>query len=613
MTVPARGAAGDGRGAAPVTFADPPAAAAWRHVDASDGFEVVFCERAGDGWRVRGHVAAVEEGVPWAVDYEIVVDAAWATRLARVTAHAEDGTAATRLDADADGAWTVDGAPAPAVAGCVDVDLEASAFTNAFPIHRLALARGAAAEAPAAYVRAPGLAVERLEQRYDEPRRRALPLRLARVRLRGRARLRRRGSDRRLPRDRRPRALIPMRRAIATVSLSGTLEAKLDAAARAGFDGVELFEDDLIASPLRPAEVRARAHDLGLGIDLYQPFRDFEAVPEPVLARNLRRAEAKLALMEALGASMVLVCSSVSPAARDDDDLAAEQLHALAERAAARGMRVAYEALAWGRHVHDYEHSWRIVQAAGHPALGVCLDSFHILSRGADPSGIRAIPAEKLFFLQLADAPAMDMNLLQWSRHHRCFPGQGSFDLAAFLGHVVAAGYGGPLSLEVFNDVFRQADAARTAVDGMRSLLVLEDALEPRLPAAPALGGHAFVELAGEPALAALGFTRTRRHRSKPVELWTQAGARVVLNHGEPGGPRVLAVAVESADPAASAERAPGAARPRDHAAARAGRGRPRDDRRARRERRLLLPHGRRGRLARRLRPGRAAPTPAPA
>ena len=347
-----------------------------------------------------------------------------------------------------------------------------------------------------------------------------------------------------------------MRRAIATVSLSGTLEEKLAAAAGAGFDAIELFEDDLIASRLRPAEVRARAQDLGLGIDLYQPFRDFEAVPEAVLARNLRRAEAKLALMEALGASMVLVCSSVSPAAGDDDDLAAEQLHALAERAAARGMRVAYEALAWGRHVHDYEHGWRIVQAAGHPALGVCLDSFHILSRGADPSGISAIPAEKLFFLQLADAPALDMNLLQWSRHHRCFPGQGSFDLAAFLGHVVAAGYGGPLSLEVFNDVFRQADAARTAVDGMRSLLVLEDALEPRLPAAPALGGHAFVELAGELALAALGFTRTRRHRSKPVELWTQAGARVVLNHGEPGGPRVLAVAVESADPAASAERA---------------------------------------------------------
>ena len=104
-----------------------------------------------------------------------------------------------------------------------------------------------------------------------------------------------------------------MRRSIATVCLSGTLEEKLAAAAGAGFDGVELFENDLIASPLSPAEVRARAEDAGLTIDLYQPFRDLEAVPEATFRRNLRRAEAKLDVMEELGAPTVLVCSSVSP------------------------------------------------------------------------------------------------------------------------------------------------------------------------------------------------------------------------------------------------------------------------------------------------------------
>ena len=70
-----------------------------------------------------------------------------------------------------------------------------------------------------------------------------------------------------------------------------------------------------------------------------------------------------------------------------------------------RGMRISYEALAWGTHVNTYERSWDIVRAADHPALGMCLDSFHILSRGSDPAGIEAIPGEKLFFLQLADAP----------------------------------------------------------------------------------------------------------------------------------------------------------------------------------------------------------------
>jgi 4-hydroxyphenylpyruvate dioxygenase len=339
-----------------------------------------------------------------------------------------------------------------------------------------------------------------------------------------------------------------VKRSIATACLSGTLDEKLRAAAAAGFDGVELFEPDLVASPLRPAEVRERLAELGLALDLYQPFRDFEGA-EPDFAR----AEAKLALMQELGAELLLVCSNVSGAARDDDALAAAQLRELAERAQARGLRIAYEALAWGRHVNTYEHAWRIVERADHPALGTCLDSFHILSRGSDPAGIRGIPGEKLFFLQLADAPRLSMDVLQWSRHHRCFPGQGGFDLAGFVAHVLAAGYAGPLSLEVFNDVFRAADPRRMAVDAMRSLLVLEGALPPAAP----LGGYAFAELAGEDldhTLAGLGFARTGRHPRKPVERWEQNGVRIVVNGGDE--PRVAALAIESADPQASARRA---------------------------------------------------------
>lgn len=346
-----------------------------------------------------------------------------------------------------------------------------------------------------------------------------------------------------------------MRRSIATVCLSGTLDEKLAAAARAGFDGIELFEPDLLNSPLPPAEVRRVAEDLGLTIDLYQPFRDFEAVPEP----DLRRAEAKFDVMERLGAETLLVCSNVSPVAIDDDDLAAEQLHALAERAAAHGLRIAYEALAWGRHVSEYDHAWRIVEAAGHPALGTCLDSFHILSRGTDLAAIAGI--DKVFYLQLADAPYLSMDVLQWSRHHRCFPGQGSFDVKDFVARVLATGYDGPLSLEVFNDVFRQADPDRTAIDAMRSLLLLED----RLPASPALDGFAFVEIGvdghsapeTEELLRTLGFAHVGPHRSKPVQLWQHGDIRIVVNHGVgDDDPEVVAVAVESPDPQASAKRA---------------------------------------------------------
>ncbi|HEX5620955.1 MAG TPA: TIM barrel protein, partial [Solirubrobacteraceae bacterium] len=335
----------------------------------------------------------------------------------------------------------------------------------------------------------------------------------------------------------------------------------LAAAARAGFHGSELFEADLLGSPLSPAEVRGRADELGLTIDLYQPFRDFEAVPPAQLERNLRRAEHKLDVMGALGADTMLVCSNVAPDAIDDDALAAAQLRQLAERAGARGMRIAYEALAWGTHVSEYDHAWRIVEAADHPALGTCLDSFHVLSRGTDLGAIADIPGDKVFFLQLADAPHLTMDVLQWSRHYRCFPGQGAFDLADFVRRVLDAGYTGPLSLEVFNDVFRQADPDRIAVDAMRSLRVLED----RLPASAPLDGFAFVEIGvdadsapdTEHVLRTMGFAHVGPHRSKPVQLWQHGDIRVVLNHGAGDeDPEVVAVAVQSADPDRSAERA---------------------------------------------------------
>ncbi|MFF8943040.1 bifunctional sugar phosphate isomerase/epimerase/4-hydroxyphenylpyruvate dioxygenase family protein [Streptomyces sp. NPDC014864] len=370
-----------------------------------------------------------------------------------------------------------------------------------------------------------------------------------------------------------------MRTSIATVSLSGSLTEKLTAASRAGFDGVEIFENDLLASPLAPEEIRARCADLGLRIELYQPMRDIEAVPAAEFARNLRRARHKFELMRRLDADTVLVCSSVSPSAVDDDALAAAQLSELADLAQDFGIRVAYEALAWGRHVSTYEHAWHIVETAGHPALGTCLDSFHILSRGGDPKGIEGIPGEKIFFLQLADAPQLAMDVLQWSRHYRCFPGQGGFDVAGLVRHVLRTGYDGPLSLEVFNDVFRQAEAGPTAVDAHRSLLLLQEAVGvANLPAPVVPTGIAFAELLtpdAEPVaavLGALGFARTALpqaldfaragrspHHGKPVDLWQQGEARILVNTAGAArrdGTQLAAIGLESPDPAAAARRA---------------------------------------------------------
>lgn len=330
-----------------------------------------------------------------------------------------------------------------------------------------------------------------------------------------------------------------LRTAIATVSLSGTLENKLEALSRAGFDGYELFENDFIASELTAAQLRRRSADLGLTLELYQPFRDVEGVAPEMFFRTLRRARAKFELMQELGTDTVLICSNVATADPENRERAAEQLASVAELAAQYGITVAYEALAWGRFVSTYDEAWRLVAEVDHPNLGICLDSFHILSRATPLDAIAGIPGEKIAFVQLADAPAMRLDVLSWSRHYRLFPGQGDWDLSDFMRRILAAGYTGPLSIEVFNDVFRQRDADLTARDALRSLRWLEDEING-VPT-PAPSETAYVEFrpgagtALRSVLTACGFTDRGPHRRKASRLWSQGDARIVVNESLDG------------------------------------------------------------------------------
>jgi len=143
-----------------------PAIAAWRHVDARVGFEVLFLRREGDRYHLDGHSTAVQEGEAWGIRYALELDTDWATRAAHIVGQSAMGMNEVRLEGDGRGMWRVDGRPTSQLDGCLDVDLEASAATNSLPVRRLGLRVGEGADAPAVYVRAPILRVERLEQSY---------------------------------------------------------------------------------------------------------------------------------------------------------------------------------------------------------------------------------------------------------------------------------------------------------------------------------------------------------------------------------------------------------------------------------------------------------------
>lgn len=344
-----------------------------------------------------------------------------------------------------------------------------------------------------------------------------------------------------------------MKTSIATVSISGELPEKLAAIAQAGFSGVEIFENDFLAFDGTPADVGRMVRDHGLEITLFQPFRDFEGMPEPHRSRLFDRAERKFDIMQELGTDLVLVCSNVSPLALGGIDRAVADFHELGERAAKRGLKVGYEALAWGKHISDHRDAWEVVRRTNHPNIGIILDSFHTLSRQIDINSIRSIPKEKIFIVQLADAPLIDMDLLYWSRHFRNMPGEGDLPVEAFTSAVAETGYDGYFSLEIFNDQFRGGSAKAIAADGHRSLITLGDRVRrnpnasgltlPVMPDRSAVQGVGFVEFSASAAdagqlagiLRTLGFSRTKQHRTKKVSVFSQGDIKLLLNTDEMG------------------------------------------------------------------------------
>lgn len=374
-----------------------------------------------------------------------------------------------------------------------------------------------------------------------------------------------------------------MKTSIATVCLSGGLHEKLEAIAKAGFRGVEIFESDLLSYSGTPADVAREIADLGLKVSTFQPFRDFEGAPDTQRARTFDRAERKFDVMQEIGCDFLLVCSNVSPDSLGGIDRAAADFRELGERAAKRGLRVGFEALAWGRHINDYRDAWEVVRRADHPAVGLVIDSFHTFARKLDLKPLQSIPGDRIFLVHLADAPWLDMDALSWSRHFRCFPGQGDMPLRDFMEAVLTTGYDGEFSLEIFNDQFRAGSPREVAVDGQRSLVYLLDQLRaspaasklkiPAMPPRSQCQGAAFIEFAVDDRAAAelaqtfagLGFRHAGRHKSKQVDRWTQGAINLVINSEKEGfahshyimhGPSVCAIGLKVPSAAAALERA---------------------------------------------------------
>jgi 2-keto-myo-inositol isomerase len=251
-----------------------------------------------------------------------------------------------------------------------------------------------------------------------------------------------------------------------TATLAGTLDTKLAAARDAGFTQLMVWAKDLAAHPEGLDATVRIVRTSGLRVTGLQLLRDAEGLEGPLRAHKMDVAASALALCRAVGAPVLLVSSSTSAHASADADAVAFDLAELASMAAPLDVRIAYEALSWGRHVGEYAQAWDIVERAGHANLGIVIDSFHLLARQASFDALERIPPERIALVQLSDFmwPALlsAAESMDTARHQRVFPGEGvhSVYLAELLRRLQRIGYRGDYSFEVVNDDFLQMPAA---------------------------------------------------------------------------------------------------------------------------------------------------------
>ena len=274
-----------------------------------------------------------------------------------------------------------------------------------------------------------------------------------------------------------------------TISLAGPLEAKLKAVREAGFTQIMLAARDLVGHPDGMEAAVAAVRASGLRVTGFQVLRDFEGLSGHLHEYKIDIAKSMLEMCHALDCRLLLICSSTSVHATDDTLALVRDLRKLAMLAIPMNIRIAYEALSWGRTVNEFPQAWDMVCQADMPNLGLGFDSFHMFATNTSLDELDMLEPEKIFLVQLADFMWTEIKSVEeriaTARHFRVFPGEGvhSEALASLVSKLHELGYRGDYSFEVFNDDYQQMPLPTVAQRAWRSAQWLgEDVLRRSVP-----------------------------------------------------------------------------------------------------------------------------------
>ena len=274
-----------------------------------------------------------------------------------------------------------------------------------------------------------------------------------------------------------------------TISLAGPLEAKLKAVREAGFTQIMLAAKDIVGHPEGMEAAVEAVSASGLRVTGFQVLRDFEGLSGHLHDYKMDIAKSMLDMCHALDCRLLLVCSSTSAHATGETSALVKDLRKLAMLAIPMNIKIAYEALSWGRVVNEFPQAWDIICQADMPNLGLGFDSYHMFATGTSLDELDILDPDRIFLVQLADFMWTEIKSVEeriaTARHFRVFPGEGvhSEALATLVTRLHGLGYRGDYSFEVFNDDYQQMPLPAVAERAWRSALWLgEDVLRRSVP-----------------------------------------------------------------------------------------------------------------------------------
>ncbi len=266
-----------------------------------------------------------------------------------------------------------------------------------------------------------------------------------------------------------------------TISFAGPLEAKLKATREAGFSQIMLAARDLVGHAGGWQAAVAAVKASGLRVTGFQVLRDFEGLSGHLHEYKIDIAKSMLEMCHALDCGVMLMCSSTSTHATSDTEALVKDLRKLAMLAIPMNIKIAYEALSWGRTINEFPQAWDLVCKADMPNLGLGFDSFHMFATNTPLEDLEMLDPSKIFLVQLADFMWNEIKTAEeritTARHFRVFPGEGvhSEALAALTLKLHELGYRGDYSFEVFNDDYQQMPLESVAKRARQSALWLSE------------------------------------------------------------------------------------------------------------------------------------------